>query len=42
MDLAKLLEVLKEINAILATLQAMGLKITGTLQLADLLKLVKP
>ena len=42
MDLAKLLEILKEVNAILATLQSMGLKITGTLQLADIMKLIKP
>lgn len=41
MDLDKLLQILKEVNAIVSALRDMGIKIDGTINLADLLKLAK-
>lgn len=39
MNLQTALEVLKEINTLLSTLQAMGLKVNGELSVADVLSL---
>ncbi len=41
MDLAKLLEILKEVRAIIEALAAIGVKVNGNVNLADLLTLVK-
>ena len=41
MDLDKLLQILKEVNAILQALAALGLKVQGTINLSDLLGLIK-
>lgn len=42
MNLETVLAILKEVSVIVAALQAMGLKVEGTVNMADLLKLVGP
>lgn len=42
MNLETLLAILKEINVLLTNLQALGLKVNGTIDLSTLLSLVRP
>jgi len=42
MNLAQVLDVLKEANAIIASLKEMGLKVEGTINLATILALINP
>lgn len=42
MNLSDLLAILKEINILLANLQALGLKVNGSIDLPTLLALVRP
>lgn len=42
MNLTELLAILKEVNILLTNLQALGLKVDGTVDLSTLLALVRP
>lgn len=42
MDLEKILEIVKQINGIVAGLNQMGVHVTGTIDLPTILKLLEP
>ena len=42
MDFVKLLQILEKVSEIVATLNAMGVKVNGTCDLPALLNLIKP